>query len=61
MVPWIINNEEGVFRENDEIYVVNYSNSEVVHTPPKHQDIEGLINELCDFFNKDQKYLYIHH
>ncbi|AWG20862.1 cell filamentation protein Fic [Flavobacterium faecale] len=51
--------EEGVFRENDEIYVVNYSNSEVVHTPPNHQEIEVLINELCDFFNNDQK-IFIH-
>jgi hypothetical protein len=34
MVPCDNKHEEGVFRENDEIYVVNYSNSEVVHTPP---------------------------
>jgi Fic family protein len=51
--------EEGVFRENDEIFVVNYSNSEVVHTPPKHQEIENLIKELCDFFNNEQK-IFIH-
>ncbi len=51
--------EEGVFRENDEIFVVNYSNSEVVHTPPKHQEIEKLINELCEFFNNEQK-TFIH-
>lgn len=51
--------EEGVFRENDDIFVVNYSNSEVVHTPPKHQEIEKLINDLCDFFNNEQK-TFIH-
>lgn len=51
--------EEGVFRENDEIFVVNYSNSEVVHTPPKHQEIENLIDELCEFFNNEQK-TFIH-
>lgn len=51
--------EEGIFRENNDIYVVNYSNSEVVHTPPNHQEIESLINELCDFFNNDQK-VFIH-
>jgi hypothetical protein len=51
--------EEGIFRENNDIYVVNYSNSEVVHTPPNHKEIEGLINELCDFFNNDQK-TFIH-
>lgn len=51
--------EEGIFRKSDDIYVVNYSNSEVVHTPPNHKEIEGLINELCDFFNNDQK-TFIH-
>lgn len=51
--------EEGVFRDNDEIYVVNYSNSEVVHTPPNHLEIEGLINELAEFFNNEQK-VFIH-
>lgn len=51
--------EEGVFRENNEIYVVNYSNSEVVHTPPNYLEIESLIAELCDFFNNDQK-IFIH-
>lgn len=46
--------EEGKFRENNDIYVVNYSNSEVVHTPPKSEEIELLISELCNFFNNEQ-------
>ena len=51
--------EEGRFRENNDIYVVNYSNSEVVHNPPKHDEINTLINELCNFFNEEQK-TFIH-
>jgi Fic family protein len=51
--------EEGRFRENNDIYVVNYSNSEVVHTPPQHDEIGILINELCNFFNEEQK-TFIH-
>lgn len=47
--------EEGKFRENNDIYVVNYSNSEVVHTPPNSEEIEKLILVLCDFFNNEQK------
>ncbi|RYU91778.1 Fic family protein [Emticicia agri] len=44
-------NDEGKFRDNDEIYVVDHVNSEVVHTPPPKEEIELLINEICDFFN----------
>jgi Fic family protein len=45
--------DEGKFRDNDEIYVVNYVNSEIVHTPPLKDELEELINNLCDFFNSD--------
>ena len=45
--------DEGRYRDNDEIYVVNYVNSEVVHTPPLESELEELINSLCDFFNAD--------
>jgi Fic family protein len=51
--------EEGVFRQNNDIYVVNYTNSEIVHTPPNHLEIKTLINDLCDFFNNEQK-AFIH-
>jgi Fic family protein len=47
--------EEGEFRTNDDIYVVNHSNSEIVHLPPKHQELEGLIKDLCHFFNYESK------
>lgn len=47
--------EEGEFRSNDEIYVIDQTNSEIVHLPPKYQELESLINDLCDFFNKDGK------
>ena len=46
--------EEGEFRENNDIFIVNHSNSEVVHTPPDSDKIEQLIKELCDFFNNDK-------
>ena len=47
------NKEEGEFRETNDIFVVDHSNSEVVHTPPDYNNIEKLIKELCDFFNND--------
>jgi Fic family protein len=45
--------DEGKFRDNDEVYVINHINSEIVHTPPLKNEITALIKDLCDFFNKD--------
>ena len=47
--------DEGRFRDNDEIHVVNQVNSEIVHTPPTNDELEKLINDLCFFFNNDSK------
>lgn len=46
-------NEEGCFRENDDVHVVDYTKGEIVHTPPLKEDLEKLIDELCVFFNND--------
>lgn len=48
-------NDEGVFRSNDEVYVVDHIKSEVVHTPPAHSELDELIEDLCRFFNEDQE------
>jgi Fic family protein len=45
--------DEGQFRENDDIHIVNHSNSEIVHTPPLHEELSQLIQDLCTFFNTD--------
>ncbi len=47
--------EEGVFRSNDEIFVVDHIKSEVVHTPPTNTELEKLIQDLCVFFNEEQQ------
>lgn len=52
--------EERAFRNSDDVYVVNHSTSEVVHTPPKHNEIQNLISELCLFFNTDNENDFIH-
>lgn len=46
---------EGRFRENDEIRVINYINGEVVHMPPSKSELNDLINDLCMFFNTPSK------
>jgi Fic family protein len=45
--------DEGCFRDNDDVHVVNHAYSEVVYTPPQKNDLERLIRDLCDFFNKE--------
>ncbi len=45
--------EEGFFRNNDDIFVVNHLTSEVVHQPPSNTEVSQLLNELCLFFNQD--------
>ncbi|HOU27516.1 MAG TPA: Fic family protein [Paludibacteraceae bacterium] len=47
--------DEGRFRDNNEVHVVNHINSEIVHTPPTNDELEKLINDLCFFFNNDSK------
>lgn len=47
--------EEGALRDNDEIFVEDYSNGEIVHIPPSHDTLKELIIDLCLFFNKDNK------
>ncbi|MBP6386263.1 MAG: Fic family protein [Pseudarcicella sp.] len=49
------NEEEGKFRQNDEVYVVNHANIEVVYTPPLKSELVKLINDLCVFFNHDNE------
>ncbi|HUN02409.1 MAG TPA: Fic family protein [Niabella sp.] len=45
--------DEGKFRESDDVHIVNHANSEVVHTPPLHSELKKLIDDLCFFFNTD--------
>jgi len=46
-------NDEGQFRDNDEIHVVNYIDSEIVHTPPSKDELNDLTKDLCEFFNNE--------
>lgn len=47
--------DEGMFRNNNDVHVVNHINSEIVHTPPSHVELDSLIKDLCDFFNNDNQ------
>ena len=45
--------DEGVFRKNDDIYVVDSITGSVAHTPPSYNEIIDMIVDLCDFANND--------
>jgi len=45
--------DEGQFRDNDDIHVVNYTDSEIVHTPPSKNELDDIVKDLCEFFNNE--------
>ncbi|WP_138432864.1 Fic family protein [Winogradskyella algicola] len=50
----------GVFRNNNEINVVNELTGEIVHTPPNFEELFGLMNSFCEFFNNNPTEDFIH-
>lgn len=52
--------DAGRFRQNDDIVVGNAITGETVHTPPSHTEIPQFVDDLCDFFNDDNKQSFIH-
>lgn len=52
--------DEGALRTANDVYVINHSNSEVVHTPPDFKELPGLLADLCLFFNNDHTDPFIH-
>ena len=52
--------DEGVFRKNDDIFVVDGITGFVAHTPPSYTEIGEMINDLCEFANNDGQDNFIH-
>ncbi|MEX0360973.1 MAG: Fic family protein, partial [Allomuricauda sp.] len=53
-------NHIGVFRTTDDVHVMNELTGEIVHTPPKFQELDGLMTSFCNFFNSNPKENFIH-
>jgi Fic family protein len=45
--------DEGKYRDSDDVHVVNSVDSEVVYIPPPENELEGLIKDLCLFCNTE--------
>jgi len=50
----------GVFRNTNEIHVMNEITGEIVHTPPDFKILNNLMKSFCDFFNHNPKDNFIH-
>jgi Fic family protein len=53
-------NDEGKFRENNEINVVDSMDGEIVHSPPPFKEVVILMEELFTFFNTNNEEDFIH-
>ena len=52
--------DEGVFRQNDDIFVIDGITGHVAHTPPSFKEIDAMIMDLCEFANSDNRENFIH-
>ena len=52
--------EEGVFRKNDDIFVVDGVTGHVAHTPPSCVEINAMLQDLCEFANNNNGDNFIH-
>lgn len=52
--------EGGVFRTTDNIVVQNSLSSEIVHLPPKAENLPSLLDSLCNFANKEDEDFFVH-
>lgn len=50
----------GVFRKSNDVHVMNEITGEIVHTPPKFEELDELMQSFCDFFNSNPKENFIH-
>ena len=50
----------GVFRNTNDVLVMNQITGEIVHTPPSFKKLEELMQSFCDFFNNNPKEEFIH-
>lgn len=52
--------DEGKLRDNDDIVVIDYIESEVVYTPPEHRYLEKLVQDFCAFANETNEKKFMH-
>ncbi len=51
---------EGKLRDNNDIFVMNAISGEIAHTPPSHDEISEMLQDLCDFANDANPQFFVH-
>lgn len=52
--------DEGRYRDNNDVNVVDAIDGEIVHTPPDFREVPDLMDELLHFFNNNDPDNFIH-
>lgn len=52
--------DEGSIRQTDDIVVMDGITGDIAHTPPPHEEVAQLLEELCTFANNDSPDDFIH-
>lgn len=53
--------DEGAFRKDDDVKIVDVQTGTVLHTPPSYKHLDELMNEFCLFANDQRKeYFFLH-
>lgn len=52
--------DEGRFRDNDEVRVIDVIDGELMHQPPPAAILSDLITALCNFFNQENEKSFVH-
>ncbi|UOY04807.1 Fic family protein [Muricauda sp. SCSIO 64092] len=50
----------GILRTSNDIHVKNEITGEIVHTPPKPEELKSLMSSFCIFFNENPKENFVH-
>lgn len=53
-------NDEGKYRDSNDINVIDVTDGEIIHTPPNFEHVPQLMEELFLFFNKNDTDKFIH-
>jgi Fic family protein len=56
-----IRGEEGAFRKDDEVKIVEVQTGTVLHTPPSFRNLDKLMKEFCLFANDGRKEVFFLH
>jgi len=52
--------DEGRFRTDNEVRVVDSTDGTVMHQPPPMEELDTLMDDICIFFNEDKEAQFIH-